>query len=219
MKNSYLGAVYSENDEVGNSQEFTVGLGKWLADNRDVEFRLNTKVKKIVTKNNRLQAVETDRGRLEPDALVVCMGSWSHQILQPLGIHTNIYPMRGYSMTLPATKKSNLVSITDPGSKMVFTRLGDQIRIAGFADFVGFSTAKDNERTQTMLATAIKIAPEIADYGVDSIHGWGGFRPLTPDSRPLTGPSRISGLHLNTGHGMLGWTLACATGHAVASGI
>ncbi len=219
MKNTYLGAVYSEHDEVGNSQEFTVGLGKWLAENRGVKFKLNTRVNRIVTQDSRLQAVETDQGRLEPDALVVCMGSWSHQILKPLGIRTNIYPMRGYSLTLPAKQNSNFISITDPGSKMVFSRLGDQIRIAGFADFVGFSTAKDNERIQTMLETARKIAPEIADYDVDCIHGWGGFRPLTPDSRPLTGPSKISGLHLNTGHGMLGWTLALATSHAVASGI
>lgn len=219
MTNTYVGAVYSEKDEVGDSRQFTAGLGQWLAENRDVDFKLNTRVNKIVTRNDRLQAVETDRGQLEPDALVVCMGSWSHQLLQPLGIHTNIYPMRGYSMTLPACQNSNMVSITDPGSKMVFSRLGEQIRVAGFADFVGFRTAKDSKRIQTMLATAKKIAPEIADYGVDSINEWGGFRPLTPDSKPLAGPSKIAGLHLNTGHGMLGWTLACATSRAVASGI
>lgn len=219
MKNSYHGAVYSEYDEVGDSQQFTIGLGKWLAENRGVDFKLNTSVNEIVTRNNRLQAIETDQGKLEPDALVVCLGSWSHQILQPLGIRANIYPMRGYSLTLPAKQNSNFVSITDPGSKIVFTRLKDQIRIAGFADFVGFNTAKDNERSRTLMATARKIAPEIADYDVDSVNEWGGFRPLTPDSRPLTGPSKIEGLHLNTGHGMLGWTLACATSHAVASNI
>lgn len=219
LKNTYLGAVYSKYDEVGDSQEFTRGLGKWLAENRGVDFKLNTSVKKIVTENKKLKAIETDHGSLKPDALVVCLGSWSYEILQPLGIRTNIYPMRGYSLTLPAVQNSNCVSITDPGSKMVFSRLGDQVRIAGFADFVGFSTAKDSQRSRTLLATARKIAPEIADYDIDSINEWGGFRPLTPDSRPLTGPSEIKGLHLNTGHGMLGWTLACATSHAVASGI
>lgn len=219
LTNTYFGAVYSESDEVGNSQVFTCGLGRWLSENRDVEFRLNTTAKSIVTRNGKLLAVDTDQGSLDSDAMVVCLGSWSNRILHPLGIKSNIYPMRGYSMTLPAAHGSNHVSITDPGSKMVFSRLGEQIRIAGFADFVSYGTARDAERIQTLLDTARKIAPQIADYDVDSIDGWGGFRPMTPDSRPLTGPSKIEGLHLNTGHGMLGWTLACATSHDVAQGI
>ena len=219
MRHHYLGAVYSEHDEVGNSQSFTTGLGRWLSENRDVEFRLDTEVNNIIARNNALQGIDTSRGRLDTNAIVVCMGSWSGKVLRPLGIRTNIYPMRGYSMTLPAVEGSNHVSITDPGSKMVFSRLGDQMRIAGFADFVGYRTTKDHERVQDLLATARKVAPAIADYEADSIHEWGGFRPLTPDSRPVAGPSKIHGLHLNTGHGMLGWTLACATSHDVAAGI
>jgi D-amino-acid dehydrogenase len=219
MTNGYFGAVYSESDEVGDSQTFTTGLGRWLTENRAVEFRLKTRVQNIITRNDKLLAVDTDQGRLDSDAMVVCMGSWSNRILHPLGIKTHIYPMRGYSMTLPAGRDSNYVSITDPNSKMVFSRLGDQVRIAGFADFVDYRTTKDSERIETLLATARKIAPQIADYDVDSINGWGGFRPMTPDSRPLTGPSKVKGLHLNTGHGMLGWTLACATSHDVALGI
>lgn len=219
MRHHYLGAVYSEHDEVGNSQSFTTGLGRWLSENRDVEFRLDTEVNNIVARNNALQGIDTSRGRLDTNAIVVCMGSWSGKLLRPLGIRTGIYPMRGYSMTLPAVEGSNHVSITDPGSKMVFSRLGDQMRIAGFADFVGYRTTKDHERVQDLLTTARKVAPAIADYEADSIHEWGGFRPLTPDSRPVAGPSKIDGLHLNTGHGMLGWTLACATSHDVAAGI
>jgi D-amino-acid dehydrogenase len=219
MTNAYYGAVYSEKDEIGDSLAFTSGLSQWLLSNRDVEFRLNTTVRKIITKNGKLLAADTDQGRLDADAMVVCMGSWSNQVLHPLGIRTKIYPMRGYSLTLPAAPNSSSVSITDPNSKIVFSRLDEQIRIAGFADFVGYSTEKDANRAQTLLATARKIAPQIANYDVESINEWGGFRPLTPDSRPLIGPSKIEGLHLNTGHGMLGWTLACATSHEVASGI
>jgi D-amino-acid dehydrogenase len=127
--------------------------------------------------------------------------------------------MRGYSITLPAGADSNSVSISDTGYKIVFSRLGDKMRIAGFADFVGYRTDRDHDRAKTLLVTARAIAPSIADYDVESTAAWGGFRPMTPDSRPLLGPSSIKGIHLNTGHGMLGWTLACASGHDVAAGI
>lgn len=219
MKNHYAGAVYSESDEVGNSLEFTIGLSQWLAENRNVEFKLNTTVRNIVARNGRMVAVETNRGTLEPDAVVVSLGAWSNHVLHPLGIKTNIYPMRGYSVTLPSIETSNSVSITDLASKTVFSRIGDQVRIAGFADFVGYRTGKDDERARTLMETARKTAPAIADFTTKSAAEWGGFRPMTPDSQPLLGPSTIKGVHLNTGHGMLGWTLACVSGHQVAAGV
>ena len=219
FENEYAGAVYSKSDQVGDSLEFTTGLSKWLATNRDTKFRLNTKVQKIVTHGDKLAAVETDQGIIKADAVVVCMGAWSGKLLDPLGIKTNIYPMRGYSVTLPASETSNSVSITDPGRKIVFSRLGDDIRIAGFADFVGFRTGMDPVRAQKLFETARTIAPAIANYDVNSTGEWGGFRPMTPDSRPLTGPSSVEGVHLNTGHGMLGWTLACASAHDAAARI
>ena len=219
LENEYAGAVYSKSDQVGDSLEFTTGLSQWLTSNRETDFRLNTTVQKIVTRDNRLAAVETDQGTLQADAVVVCMGAWSKKLLDPLGIKTNIYPMRGYSLTLPAGESSNSVSITDPGCKIVFSRLGDDIRIAGFADFVGFRTDMDATRAQKLYETARTIAPAIANYDVSSTGEWGGFRPMTPDSRPLIGPSSVDGVHLNTGHGMLGWTLACASGHDVAAGV
>lgn len=219
MKNNYAGAIYSKSDEVGNSQEFTAQLSQWLSLNRDTRFKLNTRVSKIVSKNDRLVAVETDSGTLEPDAVVICLGAWSKRLLDPLGIRTNIYPMRGYSVTLPSIKTSNFVSITDPGSKTVFSRLGDQVRIAGFADFVGYRTGRDAQRARLLLETARKTAPAIADFSAVSAPDWGGFRPMTPNNQPLIGPCSVKGVHLNTGHGMLGWTLACVSGHDVAAGI
>lgn len=219
MEAQYTGAVYSQNDEVGDSMEFTLGLSRWLMSNTATEFKLNASVKKIVTRGRKLAAVETDGGSIPADAVVVSLGAWSSALLNPLGIRTNIYPMRGYSITLPACETSNSVSISDTGYKIVFSRLGDKMRIAGFADFVGYRTNMDHARTQKLLQTARAIAPSIADYDVGSSGEWGGFRPMTPDSRPVIGPSSIEGIHLNTGHGMLGWTLACASGHAVAAGI
>jgi D-amino-acid dehydrogenase len=219
MKNNYVGAIYSESDEVGNPLTFTSGLGEWLSANRDTEFQLNTEVREIVTRDQQLVAVETDQGTLKADAVVVCLGAWSNKVLDPLGIRTNIYPMRGYSVTLPVASGSNNVSITDLASKTVFSRLDDEVRIAGFADFVGYRTTKDKARARTLLETARKTAPAIADFSVNTANEWGGFRPMTPDSRPLIGSTSIQGIHLNTGHGMLGWTLACVSGHDVASGV
>lgn len=218
MEPSYAGAVYSENDQVGDSLEFTAGLSDWLVRNRDIEFRLNTTVTKIITRAGRFEALETNRGPITADAVIVSLGAWSSGLLNPLGIRTNIYPMRGYSITLPACETSNSVSISDTGYKMVFSRIGEKMRIAGFADFVGYRTNSDHERVQVLLQTARRIAPAIAQYNTGDINEWGGFRPMTPDSRPLIGPTSISGLHLNTGHGMLGWTLACVSGHDVAAG-
>ena len=219
MTNKYAGAVYSENDQVGDPLEFTNGLSQWLSSNREVEFKLNTAVQKIVTHDRKLTAIETDQGALQPDAVVVCLGAWSSQLLDPVGIKTNIYPMRGYSLTLPSIETSNFVSISDTAYKVVFSRLGDKMRIAGFADFVGYRTGMDHSRAQKLLETVRNIAPVIADYDVNSTEEWGGFRPMTPDSRPLIGPSPVEGIHLNTGHGMLGWTLACASAHDVSAGI
>ena len=217
IKTPFAGAVYSENDEVGDVLSFTSQLGQWLGNNRNTEFQFNTTVHRIITKAGKLRAIETSNGTLRPDAVVVCLGAWSDRILKSLGIRANIYPVRGYSVTLPACEKSNSVSITDLGSKMVYSRLGDQIRIAGFADFVGFRTERDEDRVRTLLSTARSFAPDIADFDVSSVNEWGGYRPMTPNSRPLVGPTSVEGLFLNTGHGMLGWTLACVSGHDVAA--
>ncbi len=219
VRSPFAGAVYSENDEVGDVLSFTSQLAQWLAKNRNAEFQFNTTVQHIAARNGNLDAIETDNGTLKPDAVVVCMGAWSDRILKPLGIRANIYPIRGYSVTLPATEKSNSVSITDLGSKMVYSRLDDRIRIAGFADFVGFNTDRDEARQRTLLDTARKFAPDIADFDASSANEWGGFRPMTPNSRPVIGATPIEGLYLNTGHGMLGWTLACVSGHDVAASL
>ena len=217
IKTPSAGAVYSENDEVGNVLSFTSQLGQWLGNKRNTEYQFNTAVDRIIAEGGKLRAVETSNGTLKPDAVVVCLGAWSERVLKPLGIRANIYPVRGYSVTLPAVERSNSTSITDLGSKMVYSRLGDKIRIAGFADFVGFKTDRDEDRLRTLLDTARNFAPDIADFDVSSANEWGGVRPMTPNSRPLVGPTPVEGLYLNTGHGMLGWTLACVSGHDVAA--
>ncbi len=219
MTIEYAGAVYSRTDELGDSQVFTNRLGQWLAQHHGTEFLMDTSVREITVSAGKLATVETNRGSLKPDAVVVCMGAWSYSLLRRLGIDTRIYPMRGYSVTLPSIATSNSVSVTDLGSKTVFSRIGDQVRIAGFADFVGYRTQRDDVRVRTLMESARRTAPKIADFTAKSCNPWGGFRPMTPDSQPLIGPSMIEGVHLNTGQGMLGWTLACASGQKVAASV
>jgi len=219
MKTQALGAVYSESDSVGDAAKFTSQLGQWLSTRGNIEIQLNTSVQRIIAKSGKLDMIETDKGPLKADAVVVCMGAWSEKILKPLQIPANIYPVRGYSLTLPLGEQANNVSISDLENKMVYSRMGDQIRIAGFADFIGFNTDRDKTRTRKLLDTARRFAPDIANYDANDLNEWGGFRPMTPNSQPLVGATKVKGVYLNTGHGMLGWTLACASGHDLAASI
>ena len=219
MDREFAGAVYSDSDEVGDPLDFSVELARWLVANRQVELRLSEHVTGICSKRNRLTGVHTRQGERQFDAAVVCLGPWSATLLKPLGIDPHIYPVRGYSITLPAGEHAPSVSITSLKHRMVFSRVGEEVRIAGFADFLGSDTRRDEQRVTTLLNTALHFAPMAADYGARDKQPWGGFRAMTPSGRPLVGTTRMPGLFVNVGHGMLGWTLACATAHDVAAAV
>ena len=216
MTGPYAGAVYSPGDKVGDSRAFAQLLARHLRDSTSCNIELGTRVDGLVIEKDELQAVATDRGPLDADAVVVCLGTWSPALLKPLGIDTRIYPARGYSVTLPPGPQVPSVSVTDFGCRFVISRVNEQVRIAGFADFVGYSTSRDAKRVQGLLDVAKSRAPDVANYASTPNGAWGGFRPLTPDGRPVIGPTAIRGLYLNTGHGSFGWTLACASGEKVS---
>ena len=220
MSEEFVAAVYSEGDDVADSNKFTSALQAWLESSGAAEFRLDSRATRLLTRNGRAYGVATDDDELEADAVVVCLGAWSHDLLRPTGINPHIYPVRGYSITLPPGPSAPAVSMTALRYKLVYSRINGFIRIAGFADFLGYDTDADADRARMLLDSARRLAPGAADYEADDATIWGGFRPMTPDGRPQVGPTRVDGLYLNTGHGMLGWTLACATGldaaHAVA---
>ncbi len=213
---SPVAAVYSRSDAVADSRLFTAGLRDWLQDRADVTFMLGQEVKRLRTSKRRFDVVETDDGDVPADAAVVCSGAWSGRLLQPLGINLHICPMRGYSVTLPAGAHALTVSATSLRHRIVFSRINDQVRIAGYADFRGFRTDADERRIRTLVDTARRLAPLAANYSAEHQEPWGGFRPMTPDGRAIVGKTGVEGLYVNTGHGMLGWTLACASGHDVA---
>jgi D-amino-acid dehydrogenase len=219
ISSEFIAAVYSQNDEVADSLKFTTGLRKWLEEDGMVTFRLSSTAKKIVVKRGRAHAVVVDDDTIEADAVVVCMGAWSGRLLRTIGINPHIYPMRGYSITLPSGEASPSVSVTVLKHRIVFSNIDGFIRIAGFADFAGFDTSADAERTRLLLELAKRVAPDAASYDSEDAHAWGGFRPMTPSGQPLVGATGIRGLFLNTGHGMLGWTLACSTGYGAAQAV
>ncbi len=217
MRIDFVAAVYSEHDCVADSRAFCRGLRETLEDSGLVEFRLGVTVRRLVRTGARVSAIDVEGGDIEADAFIVCTGAWSNELLRPLGIDPQIYPVRGYSVTLPPGQSAPDVSVTVLNKKIVFSRINGDIRVAGFADFLGFRTEADPRRIGALIDIARESAPQAADYGAREIAQWGGFRPMTPDGRPRVGASGVDGLYLNTGHGMLGWTLACASGHDVAS--
>jgi len=198
MSDDFIAAVYSESDEVADSLKFTSGLKDWLEGNGQVTFRLSSSAKKIVATQGRTHAVIVDDDTIEADAIVVCMGAWSSRLLRTVGINPHVYPVRGYSITLPPGEASPSVSVTALKHRMVFSRI---------------------DGTQSLLELAKRVAPSAARYDAEDIHVWGGFRPMTPNGQPLVGATGVRGLFLNTGHGMLGWTLACATGYDAAQAV
>lgn len=219
MPVNFVGAVYSHRDSVADSRAFTTNMRRMLEASGQAEFLLGANVSRLVEESNRLKCVELDDGELTADAVVVCSGAWSGQLLRSVSINPHIYPVRGYSVTLPAGSAAPAMSITVLHKKTVLSRINGKLRVSGFADFLGFDDTADARRTTELLDVAREIAPLAADYGADGQQHWGGFRPMTPNGRPLVGPSKINGLFLNTGHGMLGWTLACASGHDVAQAV
>lgn len=218
MKQPLAGALYAPDDEVGDARAFAEHLRRCLEDDYGVSFRLRHEARAIHTRGDRVRAVDCGVP-LEADAVVVCTGAWSASLLRQHGIDAGIYPVRGYSVTLPVGAATPDVSYTSLRNRFVMSRLGDRVRIAGFTDFCGFKTSNDPARIQTLIATAKRVAPDAARYDCDDPNAWGGFRPMTPSGRPVVGPTKVRGLFLNTGHGMLGWTLACGTADAVAEAV
>ncbi len=216
MQGDFVAAVYSERDSVADSHAFCKGLKDMLDRSGRVDFRLGSTVRRLIKNGSRIDAIELDDGQLSADAFVICTGAWSGELLRPLGVDPHIYPVRGYSVTLPPGPSAPEVSVTVLNRKIVFSRINGSVRIAGFADFLGFSEEGDDDRIATLIEVARDYAPLAADYDGAEPEAWGGFRPMTPDGQPRVEQSAVDGLYLNTGHGMLGWTLACASGHDIA---
>jgi len=215
-----VGATYTATDESGDAHLFTVRLAK-LAEARGVRFAMNRPVERLLRAGGRIRgvAVRAPGGVEEThvaDAYVVALGSPSRLLARGVDITLPIYPAKGYSASVRVTDapRAPRVSLTDDEAKIVFSRLGERMRIAGTAELSGDSTELNPVRCEALIRRAREFFPGAADY--DHPEFWTGLRPSTPSNVPLIGRTRYPNLFLNTGHGTLGWTLACGSGKALA---
>jgi D-amino-acid dehydrogenase len=211
----FVGAIYSPLDEAGDPQAFTQALAAIAARDFGMNIMPRTVADRFIVERDRIRAVETSRGRIEADVFVLSAGTDVPALARTAGVRVPVAPMKGYSITLPATKHAPVISITDTRAKIVFCRLGGQLRIAGMAELGRVDTSIDAHRIGTLLNAARRCLPMAAHWQEDP-QPWAGLRPMTPDCRPIIGPTPIANLFLNCGHGMLGWTLACGSAELTA---
>lgn len=217
--NLLVGGDYTASDESGDAHSFTQALAE-RARLAGVVFQYGTQVERIATGGGRVAAVvvngECGPSVLTADAYVLALGSYSPLLLRPLGLNLPIYPAKGYSATLNLASADNApsVSITDDERKLVFSRLGNRLRVAGTAEFNGYDTTLDPVRCQALIDRTRQLFPKLQSEGEPFF--WCGLRPATPSNVPYIGRSRLPNLWLNAGHGTLGWTMACGSGAALA---
>ena len=211
------GGVYTPGDESGDARRFTQELAR-LAARRGVRFRYDSTLTQIEGDADRVTGVRLDDVTLEADAYVVALGSYSPLLLKPLGVRIPVYPLKGYSITLHLGPEHDAaaptMSLTDEAQKIVISRLGNRLRAAGTAELTGYDTTVSSVRCAAIARRVRELFPGLGS--VTAYDSWTGLRPATPDNVPIIGGTRLSNLFLNTGHGTLGWTLACGSGRALA---
>ncbi|MES2033462.1 MAG: D-amino acid dehydrogenase [Pseudomonadota bacterium] len=211
----FVGGLRLPGDETGDCFKFTTALAEH-ARGLGVAFRFGERIDAISSDGLRITGVRTDQGEVVADAYVVALGSWSPKLLRPLGLHLPVYPVKGYSITLPIVDAAQapVSTLLDETYKVAITRLGDRIRVGGLAEVSGFDTTLHESRRRTLERSVLSLFPNAGDAGAASF--WTGLRPATPDGTPAVGATPISNLFLNTGHGTLGWTMACGSGQLIA---
>jgi D-amino-acid dehydrogenase len=214
VREKIAGGLHFPDDETGDCFKFTQALAR-LAGQRGVDFRYQTMIHDLITEGDRVVRLETDKGSLMGDAYVVAMGSYSPLLLRSLRIRLPVYPLKGYSVTVPivdenAAPQSTLI---DDYYKVAITRLGNRIRAAGTAEFAGYDLDITPSSRAIMGHVLQALFPAGGDLG--KAEYWTGLRPSTPDGPPVLGSTGYRNLFLNTGHGTLGWTMACGSGRVV----
>ena len=215
-----VGGDFTASDESGDVYQFTSQLAGKGAE-AGVGFRYSTTITRLLTEGGKVSGVEIIDGEgrhrvLRADAYVIALGSFSAALLAPLGIRLMIYPGKGYSATYPVRDPdaAPTVSLTDDGHKLVLSRLGSRLRVAGTCELNGYSRELNPVRCEAITRRVRELFPDACDYS-DPIY-WTGLRPLTPSNVPYIGRTRYENLYLNTGHGTLGWTMGCGSGRAIA---
>jgi len=213
-----VGGLFTPQDESGDAHRFTRELAR-MAQARGVSFRFGLAVEALESGGGEIAAVRMHDGeRMSADAYVVSLGSYSPLLLKPLGIRIPVYPLKGYSITLALgpgeAAAAPSVSLTDEAHKIVISPIGNRLRAAGTAELAGYDAAVNEVRCAAIVRRVRQLFPRLA--AAPAVDNWAGLRPATPNNVPLIGRTRLANLFLNTGHGTLGWTLACGSARALA---
>ncbi|MEO8630103.1 MAG: FAD-dependent oxidoreductase, partial [Betaproteobacteria bacterium] len=215
-----VGGTYAPSDESGDAHMFSRKLEE-LCQSAGVTLHFQTTVQRVVRESGRISGVhvrhvEGPEEVLTADAYVACLGSYTPLLLRPVGVHLPVYPVKGYSVTLPVEhhKHAPRMCLSDESAKLAISRLGGRLRIAGTAELDGYDDSMHPFRCISLLTRAEDLFPDGANFGRAQF--WTGLRPCTPSNVPLIGRTHLPNLFLNTGHGTLGWTLACGSARIVA---
>ena len=211
----FVGALRLPNDETGDCFKFSNRLAEMSAA-LGVKFRWNTRIEALQVGGGAITGVHTDAGLLRADRVVLALGSHSPQLLAPVGVRIPVYPVKGYSITVPITDAQYAPesTIMDETHKVAVTRLGNRIRVGGTAELAGYSLNLREARRSTLNHVVTDLFPKAGDVGKATF--WCGLRPMTPDGTPIIGATPVQNLLLATGHGTLGWTMAAGTGRIIA---
>ena len=215
VRDKFVGGLRLPGDETGDCFKFTQNLAA-LAVQRGVTFRYGTRIDALKFAGKQIDGVATDAGLLKADAYLVALGSYSPLLLRGVGIRIPVYPVKGYSITVPITDASGAPESTvmDETHKVAVTRLGERIRVGGTAELAGYTLRLHEARRETLTHVVTDLFPRGGD--VARAEFWCGLRPMTPDGTPVVGATRVPNLYLATGHGTLGWTMAAGTGRVMA---
>jgi len=208
------GGLRLPNDETGDCNLFTQRLAA-MAKDLGVQFVYNRSIDSLMTQGDSVVGAMVGGAPMQADLVVVALGSWSNTLVKPFlsGIRDlPVYPLKGFSITVPLTdaNRSPVSTVLDETYKVAITRFDDRIRVGGMAQIVGYNRALDPAKRRTLEHVVTDLFPGAGDVGAASF--WTGLRPMTPDGTPIVGPTGVRGLWLNTGHGTLGWTMACGSG-------
>ena len=207
-----IGGVYSSIDASGDAQQFCVELLKYLQAEYEVECHFNSPISAWELKDGRVRQVESEQQSFEADDFLLCTGALSDKLLQKAGLGVPVYPIKGYSLTYPAGDIALPFSITDHSKRIVVAQLGEYIRVSGMFLFAGWDTSVEDRDVRYLRESVRQLLPALADVEPEIRVG---LRPCTPSSLPIVKAMDIPNLYVNTGQGMLGWTLA----HACADNI
>ncbi len=210
-----VGGIYYPDDESGDCHQFTTALAQ-AAENIGVRIQRHVTVQQLSRSGTRIDSVLTNLGALRADAYVLACGSYSPLLLKPLGVRLPVYPVKGYSITLPIIDAAHApqATLTDDRYKAVITRMGDSLRAAGTAELGGYNLTLPASRCATLAHVVRDLFPHAGDF--DRAEYWTGLRPMTPDNPPVLGTTPFDNLFINTGHGTLGWTMACGSAKVLA---